>query len=396
MVSSTGWLKLIRITADISILSEESLHKLKGDEKVRKKHSKSKSPFKKIKYVILAVCFGVFVFSSLKIVKTIKNSHDKKELFSFLFSMLKDGPEKAITDQLEAVASNFEILNDGSEKCKKGIDPRLRGSKSRSALHWSSLAGCLNEVQFLIEKGMDVNSIQDDKRDTPLHLASLDGRLEVVKYLIEKGADVNAKNRRGATPLHRASRSDHLKTVEYLVEKGANVNAQERHGYTALHNAQSVEVASFLIKKGADVNIKFNPKGGIVYTPLLYYKAGNPKGYPKIISLLIEKGADVNAQIWRGETALHNTRNAEVASILIKKGANVNARSETGFTPLHRASRDGDLEVVKLLLEKGANVNAKSKYGNTALYWANKEKHLKVASLLVQKGAKTHLVNKKR
>ena len=127
---------------------------------MKKSHSRSASSLKAIKYITVTICLGFIIFSGLKVVKTIQKAskdEDKKRLFSLVFSMFKDGPKKAVNDQLNAITSNFAILGDGDEKCKEGIDPNLRGSKYRSALHWSSLAGCLKEVHLLIKQGANVN-----------------------------------------------------------------------------------------------------------------------------------------------------------------------------------------------------------------------------------------------
>ena len=60
-------------------------------------------------------------------------------------------------------------------------------------------------VKVLIEKGADVNALNNDK-STPLHwAASNNSNADVVKVLIEKGADVNALNNDKSTPLHQAA-----------------------------------------------------------------------------------------------------------------------------------------------------------------------------------------------
>jgi ankyrin repeat protein len=82
-------------------------------------------------------------------------------------------------------------------------------------------------------------------------------------FLIEKGANVNTKTDiyiDGAgdiTPLHRAVNNADL--VKALMAKGANVNAKDSMGHTVLHWAildDNLKSASFLIKAGADTNVK--------------------------------------------------------------------------------------------------------------------------------------------
>ena len=55
-------------------------------------------------------------------------------------------------------------------------------------------------------------------------MASKAGSMEVVTYLVGKGADVNTEVPGDETPLIRASEQGHLSIVKFLVEKGADVN----------------------------------------------------------------------------------------------------------------------------------------------------------------------------
>jgi glutaminase len=69
----------------------------------------------------------------------------------------------------------------------------------------------LSNICVSLDKG-------DYDNRTPLHLAASSGNFEIVQYLVEKGVNVNTKDRWGATPLNDASRKD---IIEYLKSKGA-------------------------------------------------------------------------------------------------------------------------------------------------------------------------------
>ena len=56
-------------------------------------------------------------------------------------------------------------------------------------------------------------------QDTPLHLACKKGSLPIVQYLIEKGVDIEAKDIEELTPLHYACQNGHLPIVQYLMKK---------------------------------------------------------------------------------------------------------------------------------------------------------------------------------
>lgn len=249
------------------------------------------------------------------------------------------------------------------------------------ALVNAALDGKLEQVKTLIEKeGVDINVRESKIGATALMIASGKGHLEVVQYLINKGADINAKVDSGRTALMMASQMGHLGVVKALIEgkkgllsmfsKGADINAKSNYGETALMSASL-------------------------------------KGYLEIVKYLIDKGADINAKANDGFTALISASTAghlEVVKYLISKGADINAKGKfeengakfDGETALMGASGYGHLEVVKYLISKGANVNAVATiqekgvaYNLTALDYAKIDKRHKVAEVLKNAGAKT-------
>ena len=96
-------------------------------------------------------------------------------------------------------------------------------------LHSASYIGYLPIVQYLIEKGANIEA-KDENQWTPLHIACFKGFLPIVQYLIEKGANIEAKDRDQNTPLHIASSYGKTDVVKYLVSKGANKKAKNKDG----------------------------------------------------------------------------------------------------------------------------------------------------------------------
>jgi len=91
----------------------------------------------------------------------------------------------------------------------KGDDQKV------TPLHYASLNGDVDIVEFLVSKG--ATNCVDVNGETPLHLASLNGHLSVVKYLIEIGSDFNVQSSNGSTPLHLACTNQQLKVIGYLL-----------------------------------------------------------------------------------------------------------------------------------------------------------------------------------
>ncbi len=74
---------------------------------------------------------------------------------------------------------------------------------------------------------------------TPLAFAATKGRVDIVSFLIESGADVNGKNSFGQTALMFACMYGHKDVVEFLVEKGADIDVKDAGGLTAVMYAMS-------------------------------------------------------------------------------------------------------------------------------------------------------------
>ena len=68
--------------------------------------------------------------------------------------------------------------------------------------------------------------MKNECQSTPLHYACKSGDLQIVQYLIEKGANVEAQNSIGNGPLHLASGYGKTNIVKYLISKGANKYAK--------------------------------------------------------------------------------------------------------------------------------------------------------------------------
>ena len=92
----------------------------------------------------------------------------------------------------------------------------LENTDKYTALHIAAQEGNYKIVNYLIEKGAEIN--KTCLKDTaPLHIACERGHIEVVKSLLGNGAMINVKNEENCTPLYVASREGHLNVVEFLL-----------------------------------------------------------------------------------------------------------------------------------------------------------------------------------
>jgi ankyrin repeat protein len=83
-------------------------------------------------------------------------------------------------------------------------------------------AGDLGKVMELINNDIELLNCRDMEFDRPLHYAVKEGHFEMVQWLVEKGADMNAPNMRNRTPLHWACYMPHVEIALYMARKGAS------------------------------------------------------------------------------------------------------------------------------------------------------------------------------
>jgi len=137
----------------------------------------------------------------------------------------------------------------------------------------------LSELQRAIEKG-DISKIQE---------------------LFDKGVSVNAReNEKDWTPLMLAIEYDKVNVAEFLISKGANINLGRKDGWTPIIMASvrgDLKFVKLLLRTGTDVNLA----DGDGQTPLIY---ASRQGHYEVVRYLIKSGADVNLADNDGETAL--------------------------------------------------------------------------------------------
>ncbi|KAJ8408895.1 hypothetical protein AAFF_G00247130 [Aldrovandia affinis] len=265
-----------------------------------------------------------------------------------------------------------------------GADQEHKTDEMHTALMEACMDGHVEVARLLLDSGAQVN-MPADSFESPLTLAACGGHVELAALLIERGANLEEVNDEGYTPLMEAAREGHEEMVALLLAQGANINAQtEETQETALTLACCggfLEVADFLIKAGADIELGCS-------TPLM---EAAQEGHLELVKYLLAAGANVHATTATGDTALTyacENGHTDVADVLLQTGANLEHESEGGRTPLMKAARAGHLCTVQFLISKGANVNrATANNDHTVVSLACAGGHLAVVELLLAHGA---------
>uniref|UniRef100_A0AAQ5ZN15 K Homology domain-containing protein n=1 Tax=Amphiprion ocellaris TaxID=80972 RepID=A0AAQ5ZN15_AMPOC len=276
-----------------------------------------------------------------------------------------------------------------------GADQEHKTDEMHTALMEACMDGHVEVARLLLDSGAQVN-MPADSFESPLTLAACGGHVELAALLIERGANLEEVNDEGYTPLMEAAREGHEEMVALLLAQGANINAQtEETQETALTLACCggfLEVADFLIKAGADIELGCS-------TPLM---EAAQEGHLELVKYLLAAGANVHATTATGDTALTyacENGHTDVADVLLQAGANLlvclpiyfsclganvnRATANNDHTVVSLACAGGHLAVVELLLAHGADPTHRLKDGSTMLIEAAKGGHTNVVSYLL-------------
>ena len=291
-----------------------------------------------------------------------------------------------------ALAARFHAPASIDVLLDRGGDPAdLHRRPDDEPLVWIAARGDLPLLKRLWERVLTPDQRIREGRDALAAAAAVDSR-PAVEYLLERGVDVNAEaavtpstgNRISGGPmmlkpgsalasgsavqpsiLSMAAQSADPAMFRYLLAHGARVNPETKFSDTPLMAAVRLAVGLRPSPRQNDgvLGGGMPIPGFATFKPMPMRERGE---WRAIVQLLLERGADVRAVAGNGATALHFAAyDPDLVRILVARGADVRARGSGGVTPLHGAV--SNTAATELLLAKGADPNAKDARGVTPL-----------------------------
>ena len=193
--------------------------------------------------------------------------------------------------------------------------------------------GDIHVLELFVKQEIDLNT-QDENGWTALHLAARAKKQESVAFLLDAGMQIDTLGLDGVTPLMLAAREGNTTMVRYLLRQGAKGEVKDEKNRTALilaveggHKSCVEELAPF---SRAQLD-----------TALLYAAS---KGKHQVIDTLTSFGASVYVRHDGGMTPLmlaaHHGYTDTVKSLL-DSGANRYAVNEHGWTAAQVAAAAG-------------------------------------------------------
>ncbi|MGA9637468.1 ankyrin repeat domain-containing protein [Flavobacterium sp.] len=267
---------------------------------------------------------------------------------------------------------------------------------SRIYLHWAAGKGNLETVEYLINKGSDIN-LEDSHSSFPITAAASSGVANTAIYeaFFKAGIDPKRKYQDGANLLLLSISSDkNLSLADYFSTKGMSLKDVDNNGNTAFdYVAKSGNIP--LLKKLLTKGVKFSDNALIMAAQGSRRDSNPIEVYQYLVDELKIKPTVTNKE---GETVLHLLANkpkqTEIINYFITKGVAINKADKEGNTPLMIAASARDRAALELLLPMVKNTNTQNNKGQSALTKAVENGSPEAVTALLNKGADINILDK--
>ena len=255
-----------------------------------------------------------------------------------------------------ALAGNMDVVRFLQER-GVDLDTRTVGN-GYSALHFVALAGQEDLINFLLGHGLDPD-VRDNDGDTPLQIAAACGDAQVVQRLLSSGGvNVNRRDHWDCAPLAWAAARGYYEVAVELLNCGkVDINGiyylgQQRGTVTEIAARAGHERTFYLL-------FSYFPNPSISL-----FGAALSGNRTSIVKTIVEANPDIVEQYenhTQSSALLEPARNAnnELLSYMLSQDyGSINQDNGSGYTALHYAVMSGSTSTVKLLIDhKATDIN---------------------------------------
>jgi ankyrin repeat protein len=256
-------------------------------------------------------------------------------------------------EQKALIVSNIEDhnFNEFKQNVKNFYIDKNPNPFEKSLLYYAITNDNLDVLEYLLDF-IDINYVENNRKENLLHLASLYNAKNIVKFLITK-IDLNKKDKYNLTALHIASIKNNHEIVEILLNKGLNYKLKDSYSKTALDYAKE--------KKFDETINAFNRYfDAINKKNLLFLEVVKSNDTQKILNL-INGGVNIHIKDAKGLNALYyavKNSNFEVSKILLNKNIDMDITDSNGYNLIYFAIKNNNIKLAKTLLEYGSDINS--------------------------------------
>lgn len=299
----------------------------------------------------------------------------------------------------------------------------------RNYLMWAAYAGYYEMVEYLIEKGSDVQWV-DEHGYGLVTFTAVGGHTDssIYQLLVKHGATLDELNRSGANALHLlAPVAKSLKELSYFIDNGLSIEDLDNEGNSLIHYAASKgntslveelvqngiqldhlnyqgENALFAVARGARGHVnktdtyEFFVQNGLeinsinTWNESLFHAVAPSVKDSSVYEYLISNEVPfeiVSNKGWSVDALAVSYKNFVLYEFLSKKGVsiNFNDRSEKGVLFQSISNYDESINsVIQDLINRGANFTKPFANGKTVLHIAVEQNTLDLLEMAIQWG----------